>query len=74
MESNNQETVSSVSIVIPAKNEAESLKRLLPSIRALNCHEIIVVDDGSTDETVKVAAANGARVIRHPYSIGNGVP
>ena len=35
-------------------------------------HEILVVDDGSTDETGERAAAAGARVIRHPYNKGNG--
>jgi glycosyltransferase involved in cell wall biosynthesis len=34
--------------------------------------EILVVDDGSSDETAKLAQAAGARVIRHPYSMGNG--
>jgi glycosyltransferase involved in cell wall biosynthesis len=62
-----------VSIVLPAKNEAEPLAQLLPRIRA-TCPdaEIIVVDDGSTDATADVAARLGARVVRHPYSIGNG--
>ncbi|MGA7305348.1 MAG: glycosyltransferase family 2 protein [Rhodothermales bacterium] len=65
-------TPGSVSIVIPAKNEAESLGKLLPAVNALSCDEVIVVDDGSTDGSAEVATANGAKVIRHPYSIGNG--
>ena len=35
-------------------------------------HEVIVVDDGSSDETSAVATRAGARVIRHPYNKGNG--
>ncbi len=35
-------------------------------------HEILVIDDGSEDDTAKIAGACGARVIRHPYAIGNG--
>jgi glycosyltransferase involved in cell wall biosynthesis len=61
------------SIVIPAKNEAEGLKNLLPELRTLySSAEIIVVDDGSTDNTVEVVVENGARVVSHPYSKGNG--
>ncbi len=38
-------------IVIPAKNEAEGLKVILPKLQNLGAEEIIVVDDGSTDNT-----------------------
>lgn len=61
------------SIVIPAKNEAANLAQFLPRLRA--CHpdaETIVVNDGSTDDTVAVCEQNGVRVISHPYSKGNG--
>ncbi len=63
-----------LSVVIPAKNEAEHLRALLPRVReaAGDAAEILVVDDGSTDETAAVAEAGGARVVRHPYSMGNG--
>jgi glycosyltransferase involved in cell wall biosynthesis len=61
------------SVVIPAKNEAAALKLLLPRLRAqIGNAEIIVVNDGSTDDTSRVAKEHGARVIDHPYSIGNG--
>ena len=63
----------SISIVLPAKNEASSLEKLLPQIRAAHPDaEIVVVDDGSSDDTATIAKALGARVVRHPYSIGNG--
>lgn len=62
-----------LSIVLPAKNEAEGLRRVLPALRErMPEAEIIVVDDGSTDATAAVAAENGARVLGSPYSMGNG--
>lgn len=62
-----------LSIILPAKNEAEGLRRTLPGLRALFPDaEVIVVDDGSTDETAAVAASQGARVLRSPYAMGNG--
>ena len=65
--------MSSLSIVLPAKNEAEGLRRTLPALRQYLPHaQIIVVDDGSTDETAAVAAEHGATVLVAPYSMGNG--
>jgi glycosyltransferase involved in cell wall biosynthesis len=64
---------SAVSIVIPAFNEAESIASVIGELRAAGpWHEILVIDDGSADETASRAAAAGARVIRHPYNKGNG--
>jgi glycosyltransferase involved in cell wall biosynthesis len=61
------------SVVLPAKNEARGLSELLPRIAALYPRaEIVVVDDGSSDETAQVCRSNGATVISHPYSMGNG--
>ncbi len=59
-------------IVIPAKNEALGLSTLLPKLENLNAHEIIVVDDGSSDDTCGVCAQYNVTVISHPYSKGNG--
>lgn len=62
-----------LSIVLPAKNEEQGLARVLPALRvAFPEAEIIVSDDGSTDGTGSVAARHGARVVRAPYSMGNG--
>ena len=62
-----------VSVVIPAMNEAEAIGRVVTDLRAAApWHEVIVVDDGSTDETAALAEQAGAIVIRHPYNKGNG--
>jgi glycosyltransferase involved in cell wall biosynthesis len=62
-----------VSIIIPAFNEADSIGGLIDEIRSqYPDSEVIVIDDGSKDDTTSVAAAAGATVYRHPYNIGNG--
>nr|WP_233490279.1 glycosyltransferase family 2 protein [Thiocapsa marina] len=62
-----------LSVILPAKNEGVSLQGLLPRLRAtLPRAELILLDDGSTDRTADIALAHGARVISHPYSLGNG--
>lgn len=64
---------SKISIIIPAHNEAENIGALVREIRSLHpAAEVIVVDDGSTDETAKTAHEAGAAVYSHPYNIGNG--
>ena len=62
-----------LSIVIPAKNEAGGLEKMLPRLRDLYPDaEIILVNDGSTDETASIGERHGATVVNHPYSMGNG--
>jgi glycosyltransferase involved in cell wall biosynthesis len=64
---------SSTSVVIPAFNEGTVIGSLVRSVAAAaRWREIIVVDDGSDDQTGDVAKAAGAEVIRHPYNKGNG--
>ena len=68
-----ENTPVNLSIILPAKNEATGLGTLLPRIRQqLPDAELILVDDGSTDATAQIARDQGARVISHPYSLGNG--
>jgi len=60
-------------VVIPAFNEAGSIASVVAELRqAARWPEIIVVDDGSVDDTDARARAAGARVVRHPYNKGNG--
>lgn len=62
-----------LTIVIPAKNEAISLVTLLPNIKKLYPGtEIIVVNDGSSDNTSEICQKNEIIEVRHPYSKGNG--
>ncbi len=66
-------SMSGVSIILPAHNEAPAVAALIPALRTLYpAAEIIVVDDGSGDDTGEAARKAGARVIPHPYRMGNG--
>ncbi|MDH5525323.1 MAG: glycosyltransferase family 2 protein, partial [Desulfobulbaceae bacterium] len=62
-----------LTFLLPAYNEESSigvtvakLKKLYPE------HQILVIDDGSTDATAAKATEAGAKCISHPYNIGNG--
>ena len=62
-----------ITVVLPAKNESAAIGQTLAQIQQLQlAHEIIVVNDGSTDQTKQVAETAGAKVVTHPYSKGNG--
>lgn len=70
--------MSQLSIIIPAYNEAGGIQETVTRVRALAVregweHEVIVVDDGSTDTTAQEAEAAGARVVRHPMNAGYGL-
>jgi len=63
----------SISVVLPAKNEAGAIGETIQKIFHLNyIDEVIVVNDGSTDATQRIAEQAGAKVVSHPYSKGNG--
>ena len=66
-----------VSVVIPAYNEGGVIGRVIEGLRTRldtlgKTHEVIVVDDGSTDSTSQAAADAGAVVVSHAYNMGNG--
>ncbi len=62
-----------LSIILPAKNEAPALVSLLPELRRHQSDaEIIVVNDGSTDDTVQTCREHGVKVVSHLYGMGNG--
>lgn len=64
----------SVSVILPAYNEGEIIGSVVASLRAVAGPDwqIIVVDDGSDDDTAARAAGAGVQVITHPYNKGNG--
>ena len=62
-----------LTIILPAKNEAKNITAVLQSIQSLELGaEVLVINDGSTDNTAELAEQGGAKVISHPYSQGNG--
>src|SRR6202042_3640428 len=67
-----------ISVVIPALNEEIAIGVTIAGVsEALTAaklvpFEIVVVDDGSSDRTGKIAAAAGAKVVRHPHNVGYG--
>ena len=62
-----------VSVIVPAYNEADNIENIIADIKALYpAYEIIVINDGSGDDTAAEAQRAGAKVYSHPYNIGNG--
>jgi len=62
-----------LSVIIPAKNEAPAIGRVVEAaLERFPDAELIVVDDGSSDDTAAIAEQAGARVLSHPASLGNG--
>jgi glycosyltransferase involved in cell wall biosynthesis len=64
---------SATSIIIPTCNEVATIGGVVSELRRIAAwREILVIDDASSDESGRIAAAAGARVLRHPYNKGNG--
>ena len=66
---------SNTSVIIPAFNEEKGLDLTLSKLKNISTsgdYEIIVVDDGSTDNTSAIAKRYGVKVIRNPYNKGYG--
>jgi len=62
-----------ISIVIPAFNEADIIGQVVAALAGTaRWREVLVIDDGSNDDTGGIAESAGARVVRHPYNKGNG--
>src|ERR1700694_2434784 len=65
------ETLKSAWVVIPAYQEAKALRHVVQEVRRL-VPRVVVVDDGSTDDTANEALAGGAIVLRHVVNLGQG--
>ncbi len=70
---NGEESLCSVTVVIPALNEAAAIGQVVGDLVARYPeYEILVIDDGSTDDTGEMAELAGAKVIRHEWNKGYG--
>lgn len=66
-----------ISLIIPAFNEALSIGQVITTASEIltrhnYAHEIVVVVDGATDDTARVAAAAGAKIVCHSINLGYG--
>ncbi len=70
---NQSETAGRVLVLIPALNEANSIGRLVDEVRGKHPEfDLLVVDDGSTDDSAETARKHGAIVLSHPFNLGDG--
>ena len=59
--------------VVPAYNESQTIRDVIRAIRRDAPHwDVVVIDDGSTDDTAEMAELAGAKVVRHPFNLGIG--
>lgn len=62
-----------LSVILPAKNESAALGDLLKELKqCVPDAEIIVINDGSADDTIEICQRHAVKVVSHPYSVGNG--
>jgi glycosyltransferase involved in cell wall biosynthesis len=67
------ETSEKITVILPAYNEEKGIAETINKLKAAYPNfEILVIDDGSTDNTLRLAMEAGANVWPHPYNIGNG--
>lgn len=66
-----EEDISKISVMIPAYNEEKSIKKAIDKVKPY-CKNVIVVNDGSTDNTKKIAIENGAIIVHHKLNLGLG--
>lgn len=65
--------VKKITVIIPAYNEGKTIETIIKDIlKEPSIKEVLVIDDGSADNQFELAQAAGAKVLRHPYNIGNG--
>jgi len=63
----------SLLIIVPAFNAARRIEELVDRLRKhISMDELVIVDDGSVDDTARLAEASGATVISHPRNLGKG--
>ncbi len=67
------ENTKKVAVLVPAYNEADSIKRVIKGIKAVNPrYDVVVINDGSVDDTEKLAESAGATVLSLPVNLGYG--
>jgi glycosyltransferase involved in cell wall biosynthesis len=64
--------LSQIAVLIPAYNASSSLRQVIEGVRAFGL-DIVVVDDGSTDSTARIASESGSHILRHGVNRGKGM-
>ena len=64
--------INSALVIIPALNESRTIGQLVRELRQIGFENILVIDDGSTDQTFEIAQKSGAQVVRHSINCGMG--